>query len=280
VKVNLLVNRHRTDAVQAAIEAAEWLRSQGVAVGCDALTCERVKADHRSDEAFPHADLVVSFGGDGTLIRAAHLCSEIGTPILGVYYGRFGFVTQCRQEDLIGCLETFMAGKAQIEDRMMIHAELWRTDHMVADVHALNEVLLQREATTRMMTFEVEIDDYPLTAYPADGVMVATPTGSTAYNLSVGGPIMDPQIEAMILTAIAPHTLSARPLVLHPDSAIRLNLQAGGGQTRFHLLSGDQVVIRRSQRKTRLLRVDRQDFLMKLSEKLTWSQSLLPGDEA
>jgi NAD+ kinase len=132
-----------------------------------------------------------------------------------------------------------------------------------------------------MMTFRVEVDGNRLTSYPADGVMVVTPTGSTAYNLSAGGPILDPKVQAMVLTAIAPHTLSARPLVLSPDSEIRLEVTADGeavlsadAQTRLHLLSNDEIRVTKSPRVTNLLSVDKNDFLNKLAERLLWSQSI------
>lgn len=284
--INLLVNIHRTDAVEAAHGAAEWLHERGVTVGADVESAPRVGIEAVPDELMAQADLVVCFGGDGTLIRAAHLCSELGTPILGVYYGRFGFVTQCRQGELGACLSTFFDGHAEFEDRMMIQTDLLRGGQVVASLHALNEMVLQRAATVRMLTFEVTVDGHRLTSYPADGVLVATPTGSTAYNLSAGGPIMDPRIHALMLTAIAPHTLSARALVLAPEADVKFTLQTAGdavlsadGQSRFHLLSGDEVRVTRSPRVTRLMCVDRDDFLIKLGERLLWSQGLALGDD-
>jgi NAD+ kinase len=233
------------------------------------------------DHHFADCDLVVTFGGDGTLIRAAHLCSEKSTPILGVYYGRFGFVTQCRGSELGACLSDFFDGKVDFEERLMLQTELFRSGQSVATLHALNEVVVQRAVTVRMLTFEVNVNGHRLTSYPADGVMVSTATGSTAYNLSAGGPIVDPSVKALMLTALAPHTLSARALILSPDSEILLRLQSEGdavlsadGQTRLHLLSGDEVVIKRSPRVTRLMCVEKDDFLIKLSERLFWSQSI------
>lgn len=286
MRINLLVNIHRTDAVEAATGAADWLRERGVQVGADVESAPRISTDPILDQELACADLVVCFGGDGTLIRAAHLCSELGTPILGVYYGRFGFVTQCQQGELGACLSTFFDGHAKFENRMMLQIDLLRGGQTVASLHALNEMVLQRAATGRMLTFDVSVDGNHLTSYPADGVLVATPTGSTAYNLSAGGPIMTPRLEALLLTAIAPHTLSSRSLVLAPDSDLRLRLRTAGdavlsadGQSRFHLLSGDEVRVTRSPRLTRLMAVDRDDFLLKLGERLLWSQGLALEDD-
>ncbi len=282
MRVHLLVNPQRADAVAAASEAVSWLRERKVEVGATPETAFCLSIPEVDTASLANADLVVSFGGDGTLIRAADLCSEKGTPILGVYYGRFGFVTQCQGPEVPAQLERFLAGEARFENRMMLQTELLRAGQVIATLHSLNEMVLQRTVTVRMMTFEVQVDGHVLTRYPADGIMIATPTGSTAYNLSAGGIIVDPRVEAMLLTAIAPHTLSARPLALAPDSEIRLKVQADGdavlsgdGQNRLHLLSKDEVRVTRSPRVTRLMSVRPDDFLVKLGERLLWSQSLL-----
>ncbi len=281
MRIHLLVNTRRTDALEAAVHAAVFLGEHGVEIGADYESARHLSIPVVSDAEFAACDLVITFGGDGTLIRAAHLCSENGTPILGVYYGRFGFVTQCMSNEIGACLSSFFDGTATFEPRMMLQTELIRSGKPIATIHSLNEVVVQRSVTAQMMTFRVTVDGKELASYPADGVMVATPTGSTAYNLSAGGPIMDPKLEAMIFTAIAPHTLSARPLVLSPDSDIHFEVTADGeavlsadGQTRLHLLTRDEIRVTKSPRVTNLLCVDKDDFLIKLGERLFWSRSL------
>jgi NAD+ kinase len=278
LQINLLVNTHREDALEAARRTVRMLLEHSVCVGADVESAPLLDVQPVDQEALSDADLVVSFGGDGTLIKAASLCSERGTPILGVYYGRFGFVTQCVGEEMGACLSQFLDGQANVVERMMLQTELFRNGEMIARLHSLNETVLQRDVTSRMMTIQVTVDGHELTTYPADGILIATPTGSTGYNLSVGGPIVDPCVKVLLFTAIAPHTLSSRPLILSPDSEIRLRLQADGdsvlsadGQTRLHLLTGDEVRITRSPRVTRLLSVDEHDFLIKLRERLLWS---------
>jgi NAD+ kinase len=167
---------------------------------------------------------------------------------------------------------------------MMLQAELLRSNQVVTTIHAVNEAILQRSVTARMMTFHVSIDGHVLTSYPADGIIVSTPTGSTAYNLSVGGPIVDPRVKGLVLTALAPHTLSARPLVLAEHSEIQLTVRSEGdavlsadGQTRLHILSGDVIRVKKSPRVTNLVTVEPDDFLIKLGRRLFWSQSLF-GD--
>ena len=277
---------HREDAIEAAQWAARWLFDHGqIEVVAEDQVAQKVGAAVATPDEIAQSSLVIAFGGDGTIIRAAHICSEVGTPILGVHFGRFGFVTQCSPEEIGSALSAFMDGEHAVEKRMMLQTELIRGSKTVATIHTLNESVLQRIVTDRMLTFEVTVNGHHLTSYPADGVMVSTPTGSTGYSLSVGGPVVDPTVEALILVALAPHTLSARPLVLAADSVIRLTLETGGdavlsgdGQTRLHLLPKDFVEIRRSERTTNLVTIQNEDFLHKLRDRLFWSQSILGKD--
>ena len=286
MRAHLLINHTRKDALAAARKARDFLVKRKVAVACDPESAGLLDLEAVPVEEFATCDLVISFGGDGTLIRAAHWCSERGTPILGVYYGRFGFVTQCTEEDIDDCLRRFVDGSARYEERMMIQTDLLRGGKAVATIHSLNEMVVQRAVTVRMLTFGVRVDGNELTTYPADGVIISTATGSTGYNLSAGGPILDPRVRGLLLTALAPHTLSARPLVLHSDSEIHLTLRSEGeavlsadGQARLHLLSGDEVRVRKSPRITHLMTVHPDDFLRKLPQRLFWSQSILASNQ-
>jgi len=286
VRIHFLVNPNRLDAVQAAREAISFVRAQQVEVATEPETAELLDIPGLMRAELGVADLMITFGGDGTLIRAADFCAEPGTPILGVYFGRFGFVTQCQPNEVKVSLSEFFDGTARFETRMMLQVDLHRGDSVIATLHALNEVTLQRATTARMLSFEVEVDAHFLTSYPADGVILSTPTGSTAYNLSAGGPVIDPRMECLTLTALAPHTLSARPLVLRPDSTVRLRVQSVGdamltadSHTRLHILSGDYIQVSRSPRVTRLMCVDYDDFLTKLGERLLWSQSILGSQQ-
>jgi NAD+ kinase len=282
VRLHLLANPDRADALERARQIARWSESKGWQVAADQESAEALQLEPIRNAHFWETDLVVAFGGDGTLIRAAHLCSEHGTPILGVNFGTFGFVTQGTSDGVEAEIERFLAGQSAIDERMMIQTQLLRDGAPVVELHSLNESVLQRAADVRMLVFEVSVDGEFLTSYPADGVMVSTPTGSTAYNLSTGGPVMDPRIDAMIVSAIAPHTLSARPLVVSAASAIRIGLRRSGdavisadGLTRLHLLKGDELRVTRSPRVTRLVEVDAKDFLRKLRDRLFWSKGMV-----
>lgn len=274
------MNGHRPDAVEAARETAAWLREKEIKIGAEPDTAKLLGVDSVSLDEIPQGKMVVSFGGDGTLIRAAHLCSRRGTPVLGVYFGRFGFVTQVVPNETIAAIRSYLDGEAQLDERTMVRAELKRQDRTVATLHSLNEITVQRSTNTRMLTFDVSVNGRQVARYPADGVLVATPTGSTAYNLSAGGPVIDPDLDAMVLTPIMPHTLSTRPLVLPATSSIDIDIESRGdavlscdGQSRLHMLSGDSVTVARSERTTRLVSINPHDFLDKLSERLLWSKS-------
>lgn len=283
MRIGILVNAHRPDAIEAAAGTVRWLGERGVAAVSEPDTAPLIEVESVAPDGLADCDLVISFGGDGTLIRAAHLCSSRGTPILGVHYGRFGFVTQSRPSEIGAALSMFFDGQAKIQERMMVRADLMRHDRVVASLHSLNEAAMQRAATTRMLTFDVEVDGRPLMSYPADGVLVATPTGSTGYNLSANGPIVDPGVEGMILTPITAHTLSARSLVLKPSSTLLIRVETRGdailscdGQSRLQMLSGDSVRVQRSERVTRLVIIDEHDFYTKLTDRL-FSRTLLPN---
>lgn len=277
----MIVNVQRHDAVDCAIAVAQWLKDKGAEVAAEHDVCKVLNVDSVSRQQIGLADLMISFGGDGTLIRAADLCSEYGTPILGVSFGTFGFVTQCLGEQVIDVLEHFLTGQVQFEERLMLQAELIRNHQVVTTIHSLNEVVIQRTPPTPMMVYRVTIDGLKVASYPADGIMIAAPTGSTGYNLSAGGPIVDPELQAFNLTAISPHTLSSRPLVLKPNRVVEISLIKKGdnvlsadGKLRLHLLSGDVVRISKSPRTTRMVHVADSDFTSKLKGLLFWSQSV------
>ncbi|MCG9895315.1 MAG: NAD(+)/NADH kinase [Fimbriimonadaceae bacterium] len=271
-----LVNLHRPDAVEAARKAASRLADLGHQTGADAESAQALGLPALAIDSLTADDLILSFGGDGTLLRAAHLGSVTGVPILAVYFGSFGFVTPCGPEDMEEALTGFLAGTAEIEERMMVRTQLIRSGRIVAELHSLNEAVLQRSATARLLVFEVSVEGRRIARYPADGVLVCPPTGSTAYSLSAGGPIVEPAMQALIVTPVMPHTLAARAVVLRPETIIEISVESdreghGGavlscdGMSRLHLLHGDRIQVSRSPRVVRLIQPNRPDFLEKLS---------------
>ncbi len=278
MQASLLVNRFRSDAVECAKRTAEWLSARGIQVQAEAEVAALLGAETCRTDELGLADILITFGGDGTVLRGAHLVSQTTAPLLGVFFGSFGFVTMCQPSEVEQALEMWLEQRLHVENRMMVKAELVRSGRVIATLHCLNEVVVQRLATTRIITFDVSVNGRKVSDFPSDGVMVSTPTGSTAYSLSAGGPVLDPSLQALQLVCLLPHTLNARPLVLGKDCVVEIGLDASeavlsaDGASRLHLLQGDRVRVARSERVTRLLRLHDDDFFAKLSERFRWSQ--------
>ena len=234
-------------------------------------------------ESIPGTDLLVCLGGDGTMLRAARVIVPHSVPILGVNMGRLGFLTEVRPGDLMERLTDFLEGRCRIEDRAMLQAQVpsWGATH-----HALNDVVVGRASIGRPLYVEVSIDGVRLAVHRCDAVIAATATGSTAYSLSAGGPILHPESRELLLTPVAPHLGSARPLVLAPDAVIDLTVTADkeavvsvDGQVDRALASGDSVSVCRSAHIARFVRFSKpQDYYSVLAEKLGWLRVLQASD--
>lgn len=222
------------------------------------------------------ATLVMSIGGDGTFLRAARWVGDMEVPILGVNTGHLGFLASCRLPDAMDMVDAFGRGDVEIERRMLLHVE----SAALPDgewPYALNEVALQKEDTASMITVSARINGQQLANYRADGLIVSTPTGSTAYNLAAGGPVVEPTIDCMVITPVAPHTLTLRPLVAGGDSELELRVEGRPKDYRLSLDSrsyvvgrGTEVRIRRGEFSLRLVRRREKGFAVVLSEKLLW----------
>jgi NAD+ kinase len=223
------------------------------------------------------ADLLVVLGGDGTLIHAAGLCDHREVPILGVNMGALGFLTEVPHERAFALLEKALNGELPISRRLMLDVEVQHHDQTLLSGTVLNDAVVSKNALSRLATLEVMVDSRPATTYEADGLIVATPTGSTAYSLSAAGPIVVPSLDAVLLTPICPHALTQRPLVLPPSSVVRVRL--GSPSEMFVTLDGargrpleigQEVWIHRSNRRTLILRNPEVDHFTILREKLRW----------
>ncbi len=207
-------------------------------------------------------DLVVSIGGDGTFLRAAQAASELGCPVLGVKVGRLGFLTEVEPEEAPELIQAVLAGSARIEERLALTAEAIEGVAFAAQ-WGLNEVMVEKRARHRLIRLAVEVDGRYVTTFSADGVIVATPTGSTAYSFSARGPIVDPGVGCLVLTPIAPHMVFDRSFVLAPGSVARLTVEgeesgilSADGRRSIELPVGTAVQIRASSRPARLVRRD------------------------
>ena len=224
--------------------------------------------------------MVIVLGGDGTLLAAARVFARTTTPILSVNLGSLGFLTEIPLADLYATLQAWCDNCAEIELRSMMHAELHRDGKLFQEWHALNDVVVAKGAIARMADFRVEIDSQFVAKFRADGVIVATPTGSTAYNLAAAGPIMMPSVNAMVVTPICPHLLTIRPIVVPGDSTIQVDVEGVpnetyltvDGQEAVSLLLGDKVCCRRSEYSVRLLRLSPNGLFNVLRSKLKWGE--------
>jgi NAD+ kinase len=225
-------------------------------------------------------NIVIVLGGDGTLLAAARVFARTTTPILSVNLGSLGFLTEIPLADLYATLQAWCDNRAEIELRSMMHAELHRDGKLFQEWHALNDVVVAKGAIARMADFRVEIDSQFVAKFRADGVIVATPTGSTAYNLAAAGPIMMPSVNAMVVTPICPHLLTIRPIVVPGDSTIRVDVEGVpnetyltvDGQEAVALLLGDKVCCQRSEYSVRLLRLSPNGLFNVLRSKLKWGE--------
>lgn len=228
-----------------------------------------------SDEA--PADLCLVLGGDGTLLYAARRVGLRGTPILGINLGSLGFLTAHPISDALEAVEAFLAGSLAPDVRPMLEAELWRQGFLLARQTVLNDAVLAKGAMARIMDMRLKVGDQDAGPMKADGLIVATPTGSTAYALSAGGPIMHPSLEAFVIAPICPHTLTLRPLVVPASRPITITLVDAedahltlDGQVGHRVLPGDEVTLRLAETRITLLQQPGLDFFALLQQKLHW----------
>lgn len=223
--VLLIANNEKPTAVRLAGQAADWLRGQGKEA---VLDCEP-----ESDLSRHGAELAVIFGGDGTVLRAVGRLGADAPPLLTVNLGRLGFLAEISPEDLCPTLERVLAGEYRLSTRMLLHAEVFNAEgDVIWHGHAVNEFVVAPAQPGRIIGIEIQADGRPLTTFSGDGLIVASPTGSTAYSLSAGGPIVSPELRAMLLVPICAHHLSNRPLVMDEHEVLRVR-HLGDGCARF-----------------------------------------------
>lgn len=227
------------------------------------------------------ADLAVVMGGDGTLLNVARTLVDYRVPMIGINQGRLGFLADVSVDTMFSTLDEMLAGEYVAEDRILLTASVERHDDVLYATYAFNDVVVSKGTLGRLIEFEVYIDEQFVYSQRADGLVVASPTGSTAYALSAGGPILHPTLEAFVLTPICPHTLSARPIAVNSRSEIEVNLIHADdarvhfdGQQHADMQVGDRVVIHRAQNTVRLLHPENHNYYDTLRQKLHWGEKL------
>jgi NAD+ kinase len=290
-RVGIVAKSHLRAATPHLVDIGSWLEARGVEPVYETATAALMpasagrRAADRQALVAPESGvgLVVVLGGDGTLLAMADCIGESGStiPILGVNFGSLGFLTEITLPELYPSLEMALAGGAHIEERMMLRSVAIRAGARIADEIVLNDVVITKAARSRMIDLSVSIGDEFVTRVKADGLIVASPTGSTAYNLAAGGPIVQPNMEALILTPIAPHTLTNRPIVIPASSAVRVKpimeerdevSVTFDGQSGFEVRAGDEIQVCRADRSMRLVRPATRSYFEVLRTKLKWGE--------
>jgi NAD+ kinase len=285
--IGILARSDLDEAGPAIRDLVAWLQARGAAACLDEATAAlggagtpagcRVRSGR---EVAAGADALVVLGGDGTLLAASRLLDR-SVPVLGVNFGSLGFLTEITLPELYPTLEGVLAGRYQYEERRLLHAVAKRRGHPDATGEVLNDVVISKAGPSRIIELEVTVDGLFVSEFRADGLIVSSPTGSTAYNLAAGGPILHPTLPAIVLTPICPHMLSNRPLVVGDEATIEVRLKAArdvdvyaalDGQQSYALAHGDTMTVTASARRLRLVKAPARDYYEVLRSKLKWGE--------
>ena len=233
------------------------------------------------EELGRRADLMIAVGGDGTLLYAAGLVGRHGVPLLGINRGRLGFLTDVMPQDMLGCIDAALEGRLESDERPLLAACLWQSGGVAAEALALNDVVLQKLATGRMLDFETRVGGRYVNTHAGDGIVIASATGSTAYALSCGGPIIEPHLDALVMAPICPHTLSDRPIVVSARAVIEVELLERpdtraqvtcDGTILGEIAPGDRLEVKPAGERVRLLHPHGHDYYRLLRSKLHWGR--------
>ena len=281
--VGVISRPRRKEVAAVAPGLFTWLQEQGVKVFCDSETAECIPSscNVKAREEIPAlSDLLIVLGGDGTLLAAARLLGERNVPILPVNLGGLGFLTSVTLDDLYPVLEQAIKGQARYSERVLLESRVMRQGKPIHCARALNDAVLNKAALARIIDLELRVNGEFVCNYKADGLIVATPTGSTAYSLSAGGPIMYPIVSAFVITPICPHTLTNRPLVIPDNAKIEIGFAAGeapiyltvDGQVGVELHPNDVVALSAAAGRLRLVRPQQKSYFSVLRDKLKWGE--------
>lgn len=263
-------------------ELLNWFRQRGYQLYMDKETARYTNGEQvisREEIGKKHPDFALVLGGDGTLLSAARAVAHEGVPILAVNLGSLGFLTEVPLNELYVALEAVDQGQCPVEERSVLDCHLIRNEQCITQNFALNDVVVNKSAISRLVEFDLYIDGNFVFQYKADGVIIATPTGSTAYSLAAGGPVLMPSVDAFVVTPVCPHSLTHRPLVVTETSQIELRVETGeeqaflsiDGQIGLPVQQGDRILCQRATHKVKLMRI-RRTFFDVLRNKLKWGQ--------
>lgn len=280
----VLTNQPKDKELKITRYICEYLRKRGKQCDYRVFTPqkERLGIANKNPLNLPEkVECVLVLGGDGTLIQAAMDTLYLDIPLIGINLGNVGFLAEVEQANLDSALEQLISGEVQREERMMLSGVLQRTKREPEKYHALNDIVLTREGVLKIVSYDIFVNGRFLNSYQADGLIVSTPTGSTGYNMSAGGPIVEPKAKLILLTPICPHTLNARSIVLSAEDEIEVKIPAGkngdtqrtelnfDGRSMEILKTGDSLLINQSKLVTRLIRLNEESFLEVLHKKMS-----------
>jgi NAD+ kinase len=283
-RVGLVAKPDAREAAAVATPLIEWLGRRGLTVVVEKDTASLLALSPTvtvvsKPELPAHADLIVVLGGDGTLLSMARAVGDLGVPILGVNLGGLGFLTATTLDEMYAALEACLTGRMAIDERMMLSAQVLRHGARLTEHIALNDVVMTKSAMSRIINLSVSVAGQYATSYRADGLIISTPTGSTAYSLSAGGPLLFPTMDAVVLTPICSHTLTTRPIVLPGHERIEVTLRSDqevmltiDGQIGVQLREGDTVAVHTAAARISLVRFPHKDFFSVLRTKLKWGE--------
>ncbi len=287
-RVGVVVKPHQPDALQTVCRLVEWLSTHSITL-VGTLDLERERIEHETgcaietvspEELAANCDLIIVLGGDGTMIATARMVGDREVPVLGINYGSLGYLAEFRMEEMFPALASILEGNYQIDSRVMLAVELFREDEQLIHNRVLNDVVINKSALARIIEIDASFNGQFVNSFRADGLIVATPTGSTAYNLSAGGPVVYPSMNAMVITPICPFTLSNRPIVVPDDALIELCLKTSqeevaltlDGQVGLPLKCEDRVVIKKSRTTFKLIQPTNRNYFDVLRDKLRWGR--------
>jgi NAD+ kinase len=280
-KIGIIAKKRDPEAVKAVADFLEWIKQQkGFQIFLESDIAGTLKVKGYSREQLPsRAEVIIVFGGDGTLLSAARLVGSKGVPILGVNLGGLGFITEISRDEILENIDKVLSEQCCFEERIMLLADVYRSGKKVEKQNALNDVVLNKSALSRMFELDININGQYVSSVRADGLIVSTPTGSTAHSLSAGGPILYPTLESFLVTPICPHTLTSRPIVLPDDFVLDLNITNGDdvfltmdGQVGLPVKVKDRVRIRKADYKTKFVILHDRDYFQILKAKLKWGE--------
>ncbi|MDT4896527.1 MAG: kinase [Acidobacteriota bacterium] len=287
-RVGVVVKPNQPEALKTTCRLVEWLDARGIKlIGIPELDRDRIEGETgcsieivEQEKLAASVDMIVVLGGDGTMIATSRMIGDYDVPVLGINYGTLGYLAEFRVEEMFQALESILTGDYRIDTRVRLAVEVMRGDEILMHSRALNDVVINKSALARIIEIEARMDGHLISGFRADGLIVSTPTGSTAYNLSAGGPVVYPSMNALVITPICPFTLSDRPIVVPDDALIELRLRTPNeevvltldGQVGLPIHPEDRVLIRKSLTTFKIVQPTNRNYFEVLREKLRWGK--------